>query len=227
MAGGTTRAICVDIDNTIADTDSVLRRVIRMVSRDRVRLAHEDVVCYEYWKCRDAQGHRLTSQEWHRVVDEFHRERLEEIPPFRGVVGHLTRLGEIFEIHLATTRNPTSEASTRAWLRRHRIPHDRLHFARPGEKHRISHEYDFPVEDDREQAYAFVASGVPAIMLGRPWNYVGPASPVERLPDWPAIVGRLRTAESRDRTRTGPARDSTGPELPATRDERGRPPRAV
>ena len=198
----------MDIDPTIADTDSVLRNLIRRVSCDRVRLAHEDIVCYEYWRCRDAQGHRLTSREWRQVVEEFHRERLAEILPFRGVVGHLARLREVFEIHLATSRNPASEASTRAWLGQHRIPHDRLHFARPGEKHRIPQTFDFAVEDDREQAYAFVTAGVPAIVLGRPWNHVSPSSPVERLADWSSIVARLHSAPTQDRERPGRARET-------------------
>ena len=218
VAGGTTRAICVDIDNTIADTDTVLRRIIRRVSRDRVRHAHEDVVCYEYWRCRDARGHRLTSREWHRVVAEFHRERLGEIPPFPGVAGHLAELGEVFEVHLATTRDPSSEASTRAWLERHGIPHDRLHFARHGEKHRIPYLFDYAVEDDREQAYAFVASGVPALVLGRPWNHVSASSPVERLPDWSAIVMRLRTAAVRDPLQMESARHAAEQRPSPTRD---------
>ena len=221
MAGATTRAVCVDIDNTIADTDPVLRRLIRQVSRDRVRLAHEDVVCYEYWRCRDAQGHRLTSREWHRVVEEFHRKRLEEIPPFRGVAGHLASLRKVFEVHLATTRDPASEALTRAWLAQHGIPHDRLHFARHGEKHRIPYEFAYAIEDDREQAYAFVASGVPAIVLGRPWNHVGPSSLVERLPDWSTIVSRLRTAVPEVPEQRGRAGDPVVRRLPARRDGRG------
>lgn len=192
MAGSTGRAICVDIDNTIADTDPVLRRVIRRVSHDRVRLAHEDVVCYEYWRCRDSRGHRLTPREWRKVVEEFHRERLEEIAPFPGIVDHLAQLGELFKVHLATSRDLAGARSTEAWLRRHGIPHDRLHFVRPGEKHRIPFAFDYAIEDDREQAYAFVARGVPAIILGRPWNHVGPSSLVERLPSWSAIVARLR-----------------------------------
>ncbi len=205
VAGRTERAICVDIDNTIADTDSVLRRLIRQVSHDRVRLAHEDVVCYEYWKCRDARGHRLTPREWRKVVDRFHRDRLEEIPPFPGVAEHLARLGQRFEIHLATTRDPVGEAATRIWLRRHGIPHDRLHFARHGEKHRIPYSFDFAIEDDREQAYAFLASGVTAIVLGKPWNLVGPSSPVERLPDWSSIAARLADAEGAGTVRAPPS----------------------
>ena len=201
MAGGKRRAICVDIDNTIADTDPVLRRLIRTVSQDRVQLAQEDVVCYEYWRCRDAEGHRLTSEEWRKVVDDFHAKQLGEIAPFRGVVGHLERLRKVYEVHLATSRDRAGEPSTRAWLRRHRVPHDRLHFVRPGEKHRIPGGFAYAVEDDREQAYAFVASGVPAIVLEKPWNHVGPNSTLERLPNWAAIVARLLAAHPHERPR--------------------------
>lgn len=183
--------ICIDIDNTIADTDSVFRRIIQTVSRDRVRLLHDDVICYEYGRCRDANGHRLSSKEWQAVLSEFHREGLSKTLPLRGIPTNIARLKKTFEIHLATARDSGSSQLTRNWLSLHQIPYDALHFVKHGEKHRLPVEFAFAIEDDREQAYAFYFAGVPSIVLSWPWNVVGPHSPLVRLPDWEAIVKYL------------------------------------
>ena len=52
-------SICVDIDNVVARTDDVMREVIRECSQDRVDLVCEDVVCFDYWMCRDGLGRRF------------------------------------------------------------------------------------------------------------------------------------------------------------------------
>jgi hypothetical protein len=58
-------------------------------------------------------------------------------------------------------------------------------------------EFAFAIEDDREQAYAFHSIGVPSILLSCPWNVVGPLSPLDRLPDWGAIVKHLLNRHGR------------------------------
>ncbi len=196
----TRRPICIDIDNTIADTDSVFRRIIQTVSRNRVKLLHEDVICYEYVRCRDTNGHRLSPNEWQAVLSEFHREGLSNALPLPGTSTHLARLKRTFEIHLATARDSGSSQLTRSWLSLHQIPYDALHFVKHGEKHRLPVEFTFAIEDDREQAYAFYSTGVPSIILSQPWNVVGPHSPLDRLPDWGAIVRRLLNRHGRTPT---------------------------
>jgi uncharacterized HAD superfamily protein len=185
------KPICIDIDNTIADTDSVFRRIIQKVSRGRVNLEHEDVICYEYVRCRDAYGHRLSSKEWQGVLSEFHRVGLSNALPLPEISTTLAGLKRTFEIHLATARDSGSGQLTRKWLSINQIPHDALHFVKHGEKHQLPVEFALAIEDDREQAYAFQSIGVPSILLSCPWNVVGPHSPLVRLPDWEAIVKHL------------------------------------
>lgn len=168
-----------------------MRRLICSVSCGRVNLDHEDVICYEYWKCRDADGNRLTSDEWKKAVSDFHREGLLDALPLTGAIAQLKRLREVFEIYLVTSRDSATAALTKSWLTQHEIPHDRLHFVLHGEKHRLPVKFSYAIEDDREQAYAFCSIGVPAIVLSQPWNNVDRHSPIERLPDWKAIATRL------------------------------------
>ncbi len=183
--------ICIDIDNTVADTDTVMRHLMRAVSAGRVDLDHEDVICYEYWKCRDARGNRLTSEEWKKVVSDFHTEGLLDAQPYEDVVPQLERLKDVFEVHLVTSRDSASAPLTRSWLSQHGIPHDFVHFVRHGEKHRLPIGFSYAVDDDREQAYAFYAIGVPAIVVSQPWNHLDRHSPIERLSGWKTIATRM------------------------------------
>ena len=195
--------ICIDIDNTIADADLVLRQLIQTVSRSRVRLSREDVICYEYWRCKDADGHQLSPRDWQDVLAEFYREGLSNAPPISGVSISLARLKESFEIHIVTARDSRCSQLTGEWLSLHQIPYDALHFVKHGEKHKLAVEFTCAVEDDREQAYAFYSTGVPSIILSQPWNVVGPHSPLKRLPDWEAIVNHLLSRDARKRSVSG------------------------
>ena len=183
--------VCIDIDNTVADTDTVMRHLMRAVSEGRVNLDHEDVICYEYWKCRDARGNRLTAEEWRKVVSDFHKEGILDAQPYEDVVPQLERLQGMFEVHLVTSRDSASASLTKSWLDRHGIPHDFVHFVRHGEKHRLPVPFSSAVDDDREQAYAFYATGVHAIVISQPWNHLDRHSPLERLSGWKAIATRL------------------------------------
>ncbi len=183
--------ICIDIDNTIADADSVLRSLIQTVSLGRVKLSRRDVVRYEYLRCRDAGGQCISSREWQEVLAEFYREGLSNAAPLSGVSISLAHLQESFEIHIVTARDSGCSQLTGKWLSHYQIPYDALHFVTHGEKHKLPVEFTCAIEDDREQAYAFYSIGIPAILLSQPWNVVGPHSPLKRLPDWGTIEKHL------------------------------------
>ena len=187
--------ICIDIDNTVADTDTVMRRLMRDASHGRVNLVHEDVICYEYWKCRDEKGNRLTSDEWKKVVSDFHREGLLDALPFDDTIHQLKRLQEVFEVHLVTSRDSASASLTKSWLTQHGIPHDFIHFVLHGEKHRLPVAFTQAVDDDREQAYAFYSVGVHSVLISQTWNHMDWHSPFERLASWKAIATRLLERE--------------------------------
>jgi uncharacterized HAD superfamily protein len=177
-------AICVDIDNVIAHTDEVMREVIRDCSKDKVELAYEDVVCFDYWKCRDSSGRRFDKGEWRTIHEEFTRTHLLRIRPVESVNESLHRIAKRFEIHLATSRLPAGREDTLAWLAKYEIPHCKLHFVEHGQKHRIDNRFAAAIDDDREQGYEFHASGTQVFLLAHPWNEVGSRSSLKRVADW-------------------------------------------
>jgi uncharacterized HAD superfamily protein len=187
----------LDIDNVIARTDEVLRQVIRECSKDHVDLAYEDVVCFDYWLCRDSRGRRFDKAEWKGIHRKFVLNDLMRIPPVENVQFHLAQLGRYFEIHLATSRPEEGKEDTLRWLGKHHVPYDDLHFARDGEKHLIPVGFDTAVDDDREQGYAFFAKGIRVLLLAHPWNEVGPHSPLGRVAGWDELTRELLREQAR------------------------------
>jgi len=191
-------ALCVDIDNVIAKTDEVMRKVIHAHSRSQVDLDYEDIVCFEYWRCRDASGRRFDKREWKRIHEEFTRNHLLKILPFDNVSHHLEIISEKFDIHLATSRLDDGQETTRVWLKQHGIPYKKLHFVLEGTKHLIDEPFVAAIEDDREQGYAFYSKSVYVFLLAHPWNTVSPHSPLKRVTDWEQLTHELLNLPSPD-----------------------------
>ncbi len=190
------RAICIDIDNVIAATDVVMRQVIRDCSKDNVDLQYEDVVCFDYWLCRDARGRRFQQSEWGDIHRTFTDKPLGEIRPVNGVRLYLQELKAKYKLHLATSRLPAGKQRTTRWLHDHQIPYDALHFVRHGEKHLIDEHFMAAIDDDREQGYAFHACGISVFLSAHPWNRVGKYSPLIRCATWNEITARLLHADA-------------------------------
>ena len=186
-------AVCVDIDNVIARTDEVMREVIRECSESHVDLAYEDVVCFDYWKCRDSAGRRFHKAQWKTIHEEFTRHHLTRIQPFDNIKEHLERISQRFQVHLATSRLPEGQEKTLAWLEQHQIPFFQLHPVEHGRKHLIEHPFIAAIEDDREQGYAFSAKGVPVFLLAHPWNEIGPFSQLKRVTTWQDLTDQILT----------------------------------
>jgi uncharacterized HAD superfamily protein len=183
--------ICVDIDNVIAQTDEVMRAVIKLFSKNQVDLRYEDVVEFDYWKCVDQHGRSFLKTEWQDIHLKFTRNYIQRIRPFDNVREHLLRLGEKFEIHIATSRLPEGHDGTRAWLATHRIPFAQLHFVGHRKKHTLAEVFVAAIEDDRDQAVLFHDHNVPAFLLAHPWNILQPGSKMTRVDQWSVLVARL------------------------------------
>lgn len=170
--------ICIDIDNVIAGSDSLMREIIREQTGGRVNLAYEEVKHFDYRQCVDSLGQSLcrgdeergTPDEWLVTHNVFSR-RVGELMPYPGIQRTLSRLSERFELHFATSRLSMARTATSQWLADHEFPDDiRLHFLQRGEKHLSLGHFFASVEDDLEQAMAFAHAGVHSFVLAHPWN---------------------------------------------------------
>jgi 5'(3')-deoxyribonucleotidase len=184
-------AICIDLDNVIARTDEVMREVIHANSISHVDLAYDDVVCFDYWNCRDKNGRRFDKSEWPGIHRQFTEHHISRILPFDNICQFLETIGQKFTIHIATSRLDEGQEATQQWLAENKIPHSKVHFVKNGEKHLINDNFIAAVDDDREQAYAFASKGIRAFILAHPWNEVGKYSPLKRISDWKQLTVEL------------------------------------
>ncbi len=179
-------SLCVDIDNVIAQSDFIMREVIRQFTKGRVNYSYTDIIEFEYCHCRDANGCAITNEEWLEIHEIFSQpDHLLSILPMECVQEHLAHLSTRFDIHIATTRLPQARQSTIRWLELHRIPAQNLHFLKSGKKHVALAKFAGAVEDHYEQAVAFAKSGTPCYLMRHPWNNRKPEhSDVHWVDDW-------------------------------------------
>lgn len=184
---------CIDIDNVIAQTDQVVRRVIATLTKGRVRLEYEDIVEFNYYECEDEQRNRISKKEWIQVHDLFSEPRcLRGIEPMPGAIYGLRRLAKRGTIHLATSRLRKARKATVEWLDKHAFPDHDLHFLKHREKHASLQRFAAAVEDDYEQAKEFAKSGTPCFLIRHPWNKTKPPiKNIEWVDDWKELTKRL------------------------------------
>jgi uncharacterized HAD superfamily protein len=191
--------LCIDIDNVIAQTDVVMRKIIREYTDGGVDLAYEDVVEFDYDKCRDARHCGITREQWkeihHRFSDSQH---IASIAPYADAQEQLRKLSDQFDIHYATSRLPRAWRSTIDWLEFHGFPLRCLHFLTHGEKHVTLGGFLAAVEDHYEQAVAFASNKIPCYLIKHPWNQGKPPIPdIQWVTGWERLAERLLEESSR------------------------------
>jgi hypothetical protein len=185
---------CIDIDNVIASTDEIMRQVIKKFTGARVCLAYEHIKEFNYYECQDDEGNKITREEWRKIHDLFSEPRnLWLIQPVSGAIEGLQMLAERGTIHLVTSRLPKARRTTIEWLENHGFPPHDLHFLKHGEKHSSLRPFTAAVEDDYEQAAAFVTRGnTPCFLLKHPWNESKPfIDGLQWVDTWPELTERL------------------------------------
>jgi len=186
-------AVCVDIDNVIAQTDEVIRKVIRDYTEGRVQLAYANIAEFDYHKCTDNNGCSISKEQWEEIHELFSEPRyLWLIQPVPGVQAYLTQLAKKFTIHLVTSRLAKARHTTVEWLDNYGFRSYDLHFLKHGEKHVLLSKFAAAVEDHYEQATAFAQSGTPCYLIEHPWNKSKPSvENVHWVESWEELVKQL------------------------------------
>lgn len=185
--------VCVDIDNVIARTDEVMRRIIRDHTKGRVNFRYQDIVTFDYRACKDAKGESISDAEWQAIHECFSEsEHLLELKPFEGIQAHLEDLAGRYNIHLATSRLRKARRATIDWLDKNGFPAHDLHFLGQGEKHSSVGQFHCAVEDHYEQAKRFAETGTTCYLIRHPWNDKEPKiENVKWVSGWPELVEKL------------------------------------
>lgn len=185
--------ICVDIDNVIAQTDEVMRRVIREFTKGRVNYEYNHILEFDYHKCVDSAGESSTKDEWKGIHELFSESvNILSIAPMPGALENLKRLSYSFDVHIATTRLPKARRVTIEWLESNGFPPFDLHFLRHGEKHTSLAPFFAAVEDHYEQAVALIGAGSPCFLIEHPWNRTKPRlDGIQWVKGWDELTDRL------------------------------------
>ncbi|MBA3017502.1 MAG: hypothetical protein KKH20_07695 [Proteobacteria bacterium] len=185
--------LCFDIDNVIANTDPIIRRIIYQHTGGRVDLKREDVIEFDYCSCPDKNGNLLTKSEWYEVHNLFSKpEIISSIDLFPGVPECLKRLSTRYEIYIATSRLLQTRSATVSWLKKNQINEYKIHFIKSGRKHETLGLTDIIVEDHYEQAAAFAQNGTKCFIIEYPWNSNKPArQKLEWVKGWDELMVRL------------------------------------
>ena len=188
----------IDVDNCVAATDLVMRRIIHHVTNGRVNFRYGDIREFDYHGslCHDENGERIDEATWKEVHDHFSEpEVVLSVKPLSGALEAIRTLQPEFEIHFITTRKPKARAATIHWLDQLGLdatrPHS-LHFVAHREKHEVITNLAAAIDDDLGQAMLFADCGVRSIVLAHPWNTAA-RHPVERAGTWGDVLRLLRT----------------------------------
>lgn len=190
---GSRSGICVDIDNVIAQTDEVMRRVIQEYTRGRVQLSYEDIKHFNYYECTDKNGNGISKEDWKPVHDLFSEPLyLSDIRPFSGAIEGLHVLARETKLHIATSRLRKARRTTVEWLDKFGIPDHDLHFVKHNEKHFALGSFIAAVEDDYEQAVEFAKRNITCFLMEHPWNESKrKIEGIHWVDTWPDLTERL------------------------------------
>jgi len=188
----------IDIDNCVAATDVVMRRIIHHVTNGRVNFRYEDIREFDYHGslCRDEDGEGIDEATWKEVHEHFSEpEVVLSVKPLPGALEAIRTLQDDFEIHFITTRKPKARAATIHWLDRLLLDvkrSDSIHFVAHREKHEVIGNLAAAIDDDLLQAVLFAGRGVRSIVFAHPWNTAA-RQPVERAGTWGDVLRLLKT----------------------------------
>lgn len=186
--------LVVDIDNVVAQTDEVMRDVIKSRSREGVDLRYEDVKHFNYWECADSKGRQITKDEWNSTIHPAFSEQANilRIEPYSNIEGFLHTLIEAdYAVHLVTSRLKQARIPTILWLEEHQLPHSALHFVEHGTKHVVFRTCVAVIEDDLDQARKFAERETRTYLLAYPWNDCNAINGILRVRNWDEIVDDL------------------------------------
>ena len=190
--------ICIDLDNVIAQTDEVMRRVIFEFTGGNVELCYQDIVHFNYWECMDKNGNSITKKEWGDVHEMFSQpENIFSIKPYPNVQKYLEELSKKFDLHIATSRLSTARKATIEWLEKNNLTPHFLHFVKHGEKHKVLGKFTVSIEDHLEQAEDFAKLGTLSYLLAHPWNETSSGCKSIRLSDWSLLAHEILQLEEK------------------------------
>jgi uncharacterized HAD superfamily protein len=174
--------IALDIDNVIADTDQIIRKLIK--SELGINATARQITYWSYSKAIPISP----DQEKH-IFDLFHQRYCGEVSVLPNAVSSIERLASYFSIWLITSRPVESDQITQEWLKKKRINYTKLIFSK--HKALMSENFLFVAEDSGETAVSFAQIGVPVYLFDKPWNGIYHDPLIIRVKNWEDAMKKI------------------------------------
>lgn len=163
------KAIGIDIDGVIGDSDKIFRKYMNQYFN--LKLKRKDIKEFYYEKVLSISPEEITP-----FWEEFNNKGYwMEIPLVDNAKSSIDYLKEKYAIILITARTENIKDLTLAWLEKHKIKYDQLHFLNENEskitkvlQNNIS--LNALIDDKLENALNFAGEGTRVFLFDYPWN---------------------------------------------------------
>lgn len=179
------KALGVDLDNVIAETDRKIRETVGNLYG--LHLRQRDIKEFEYHRCG------ITKEQERRVFEVFNSGGCSDLVVVPGARAAIEKLRRLYKVLVVTSRDPATHALTREWLARKKISFDELVFA--AKEQAVYPTLDYAVEDRWEYALQLAEQGVSVLLYSYPWNRdKGDHPRIRVVRNWREIVQQLLEA---------------------------------
>jgi 5'(3')-deoxyribonucleotidase len=174
--------IGVDLDNTIAKTDTVIREIIHDYLS--IGSGREDIFDWSYGKSLN-----FSIEQEKEVFEKFHQNQINKLSVIEGAYEGLDWLTKFFTVWIITQRPLSTYFPTRSWLRNKKIKYDTLIFSKRKEKY--FPKLRFLIEDNLATAIKFSETEKKVFLIDAPWNREENRNLI-RVRDWGEIIDGIR-----------------------------------
>lgn len=166
--------IGLDLDGTICDTPNSMLRELKILNKISPCITVDDLKNhnFEYFPEDNTGFPGITK---HDIDNIFAKEEFwVNIEIYPEVVPIIQKLHEQYEIHIVTAREPHVNNITTAYLFKHSIPFDYIHYCRSKYKWKYvkENQIDYFVEDYEMPANLIALFCKKVFVVNRPWNKI-------------------------------------------------------
>lgn len=186
--------IGIDIDGVIADFVGSFLPKLNKYCKCKFR----DIIDYDFEKNINVNISAATIKKLWREVEK--KKIYRELRLIKGSIEALNKLAKSNTIILITNRKKVNQKDTVLWLKRHKIPFEKLVVADSRrEKIFEMKKCDIVLEDSLEIARILGALGKTVLLFDYPWNSMN--KNIIRIEDWKQAIDRIGLYKKRIRTK--------------------------
>lgn len=174
--------IGIDLDNTLADTDQIIRKII--FERLNIISTKGQITSWSY---SESLGFPKAIEE--EIFSEFHKNYLSKISIKDNAQKALTIIKKEYLVWIITHRPKSTKRDTELWLSKNKLHYNKLIFTK--NKTKFYRKLLFLIEDNGENAKIFADKWGKVFLFDSPWNFEYKTKNIIRVTNWNEIINHL------------------------------------